>query len=117
VDRNGRYFEPLLEFLRTGEVIIPLDMNPKALIREADFYLIELPPPSDEDKDIIPGLYESADGMHKYMIETDDEFPDLVWITAFLEDELLFRQEFDTTSAPRVVVNDISNINLKKTIF
>lgn len=44
IDRNGKYFEPLLDFLRTGELIIPEGMSQRSVVLEANFYGIELPP-------------------------------------------------------------------------
>src|SRR5687768_1320982 len=39
----GKYFEPILEYLRTGEVNIPSNMSHEIIQREADFYSIRLP--------------------------------------------------------------------------
>jgi hypothetical protein len=43
IDRNGRYFEPLLDFLRTGEWLLPQGMDERLVLREAEFYSIEVP--------------------------------------------------------------------------
>src|SRR4051794_6034173 len=40
IDRNGRYFEPILNYLRTGELFIPQSMPREAIMQEADFYCI-----------------------------------------------------------------------------
>ncbi|GAM17835.1 hypothetical protein SAMD00019534_010100, partial [Acytostelium subglobosum LB1] len=40
IDRNGRYFEYILEFLRTGYVDNPIDVSIESIFREADFYLV-----------------------------------------------------------------------------
>ena len=39
--RNGRYFEPLLNFLRTGEVIYEKNLNPKGILIEAQYFGIQ----------------------------------------------------------------------------
>jgi hypothetical protein len=39
----GQYFEPILEYLRTGDLIIPQHLSREAVQREADFYAIPLP--------------------------------------------------------------------------
>ncbi|KAL6077957.1 BTB/POZ domain-containing protein kctd3 [Balamuthia mandrillaris] len=39
-DREGRYFEPILNFMRTGELIIPPTMSREAVKQEADFYCV-----------------------------------------------------------------------------
>ncbi|EFA78237.1 hypothetical protein PPL_08888 [Heterostelium album PN500] len=40
IDRNGRYFNFILEYLRTGFVDISQDIKIEAIFREADFYCI-----------------------------------------------------------------------------
>jgi WD40 repeat protein len=40
IDREGRYFEPILNFMRTGELIIPKSMSKEAVLHEADFYCV-----------------------------------------------------------------------------
>jgi len=42
IDRNGKTFQILLDFLRTGELIIPPTVNERAVYLEADFYSIDL---------------------------------------------------------------------------
>lgn len=44
IDRDGQYFGVLLEFLRTGELIIPPSLRRDAVLREAAFYLIDTDP-------------------------------------------------------------------------
>ncbi|KAH3745793.1 FH protein interacting protein FIP2 [Pelomyxa schiedti] len=43
LDRNGSLFEPLLDFLRTGELHVPHHVDPAVIAREAAFYCIALP--------------------------------------------------------------------------
>eukprot|EP00011_Vannellida_sp_DIVA3-517-6-12_P011486 CAMPEP_0114620858 /NCGR_PEP_ID=MMETSP0168-20121206/8938_1 /TAXON_ID=95228 ORGANISM="Vannella sp., Strain DIVA3 517/6/12" /NCGR_SAMPLE_ID=MMETSP0168 /ASSEMBLY_ACC=CAM_ASM_000044 /LENGTH=347 /DNA_ID=CAMNT_0001832055 /DNA_START=68 /DNA_END=1109 /DNA_ORIENTATION=- len=43
VDREGKYFAPILEYLRTGVLTVPRDMAIDALFREAAHYGIPLP--------------------------------------------------------------------------
>jgi len=38
IDRKGEYFNPLLEYMRTGELEIPPGMSREAVLREARFY-------------------------------------------------------------------------------
>lgn len=40
-DRNGRYFEPILNYLRTGQIIYERDLNPKGILEEAKFFGIQ----------------------------------------------------------------------------
>ena len=42
IDRNGKYFEPLLDFLRSGELNCPSELSMKRLIQEANYYGINL---------------------------------------------------------------------------
>jgi len=41
IDRNGRYFEPILDYLRTGNWVQPECLDRRALLEEARFYGIE----------------------------------------------------------------------------
>lgn len=43
INRPGKYFEPILEFLITDDVVVPEGMCTKALCREAAFYGIDFP--------------------------------------------------------------------------
>jgi len=42
IDRDGKYFEYILEYLRTGDIVIP-DNYHDSVLREAEFYGIKLP--------------------------------------------------------------------------
>jgi len=44
IDRNGDYFVPILDFLRTGQLVIPSSIPREGIEIEADFYQIKLPP-------------------------------------------------------------------------
>lgn len=46
IDRNGKNFEPILDFLRYGQLIVPKYLKIASVINEANFYAI----------DIVPGL-------------------------------------------------------------
>jgi len=41
IDRNGTYFEPILDFLRSGELQVPTNMPRQRILQEAKFYLID----------------------------------------------------------------------------
>jgi len=43
INRPGKYFEPILEYLITGDVVVPQGMSTKALVRESSFYCIDFP--------------------------------------------------------------------------
>lgn len=38
IDRNGRAFEPILEFYRTGEILIPPHLSAEIVQREVDYF-------------------------------------------------------------------------------
>jgi len=40
VDRNPKYFEPILDYLRTGEWSCPPHLSEEHLLKEADYYMI-----------------------------------------------------------------------------
>lgn len=39
--RNGRYFEPILNYLRTGQIIYEKSLNVQAILEEAKFFGIQ----------------------------------------------------------------------------
>lgn len=49
IDRPGKYFQPILEYLITDEVVVPEGMSTKALCREAAFYHIHFPLVEDHE--------------------------------------------------------------------
>jgi hypothetical protein len=57
IDRNGDYFAPLLDYLRTGHWHVPQYIDLRMILREADFYGIELGVEVLSD-DAIPVLRE-----------------------------------------------------------
>jgi uncharacterized protein YbaR (Trm112 family) len=59
VDRNGRLFEAILDYLRTGSLIVPPTMSLEAILREAAFYCIDV---TQALCHIRPGLYSSSGG-------------------------------------------------------
>lgn len=42
IDRDGKYFEPILEYLRTGEWHCTEDLQEDKVLREAEFYQIKI---------------------------------------------------------------------------
>jgi len=52
IDRDGKYFEPILEFLRTGDVVLPPGMSASSVIREAEFYGVKFPL-SEDSPDLL----------------------------------------------------------------
>uniref|UniRef100_A0A1B6CLR5 BTB domain-containing protein n=1 Tax=Clastoptera arizonana TaxID=38151 RepID=A0A1B6CLR5_9HEMI len=59
IDRSPTYFEPILTYLRTGQVILNKDVNPKGVLEEANFFGILSIVPYLEDK--IKSLEMSPD--------------------------------------------------------
>ena len=58
---DGKYFEPILEFLRTSQLIIPPNIDVGSVYREAEFYGVDLPIPSLPTEDKEPRLrYEGV---------------------------------------------------------
>ena len=41
IDRNGRYFEPILDYLRTGSLALHFSMPWRMIAAEAEFYLLQ----------------------------------------------------------------------------
>jgi len=57
IDRDGQYFGPILEFLRTGDLVIPPSMEARSVLREASFYCVKL-----EDDYVSGGNVPIMDG-------------------------------------------------------
>ena len=38
IDRSPKYFEPLLDYLRTGRVILDPNINPEGVLEEAEYF-------------------------------------------------------------------------------
>lgn len=73
IDRNGRMFAPLLDYLRQGVLMLPSDVKIEILWEEAKFYGIDLLPGLCGD--LKEGLYTSSNWI--LFFERD---PDLPWI-------------------------------------
>ena len=41
IDRSPKYFEPILNYLRTGEILIDSDVNKEAVLAEAKYFGIQ----------------------------------------------------------------------------
>jgi hypothetical protein len=41
IDRSPKYFEPLLNYLRTGNLIIDPNVNPEGVLEEARYFGLE----------------------------------------------------------------------------
>ena len=40
IDRSPKYFEPILNYLRTGNLIIDQNVNPEGVLEEAKYFVI-----------------------------------------------------------------------------
>eukprot|EP01130_Rhizamoeba_saxonica_P005764 TRINITY_DN2285_c0_g2_i1.p1 TRINITY_DN2285_c0_g2~~TRINITY_DN2285_c0_g2_i1.p1 ORF type:complete len:301 (-),score=49.99 TRINITY_DN2285_c0_g2_i1:185-1087(-) len=49
INRPGKYFEPILEYMITGDLNVPPNMSIKAIVREAAYYCIEYPLHEDHE--------------------------------------------------------------------
>eukprot|EP01116_Phalansterium_solitarium_P007722 TRINITY_DN2058_c0_g1_i1.p1 TRINITY_DN2058_c0_g1~~TRINITY_DN2058_c0_g1_i1.p1 ORF type:complete len:221 (+),score=15.30 TRINITY_DN2058_c0_g1_i1:135-797(+) len=56
IDRNGDVFGAILDYLRTGELDLPVGVSPTQLKREFDFYGIEYPEPVSSTRVEFPEL-------------------------------------------------------------
>jgi len=82
IDRNGNYFEPILDFLRHGDLMIPNDLNLSLVLKEANFYSI----------DITPGLVNVQEGLYTssnwiLFLERDLQHPWLFGVTGVEDDK------------------------------
>jgi hypothetical protein len=73
---DGKYFEPILEFLRTSQLIIPNYIDVGCIYREAEFYGVDLPvktlPVEDREPKLhFEGVYFSEDMASSYVFAPD----------------------------------------------
>jgi len=61
IDRSPKYFEPILNYLRTGNLIIDPNVNPEGVLEEAKYYGID---------SLIPKLEKLA---HKHTVPRDEK--------------------------------------------
>jgi hypothetical protein len=80
VDRNGRFFEPILDFLRNGTLILPPSMSLESVLIEANFYGIDV---MEGLGNIQEGLYTSTNWI--LFIERDKKHPWIFGITGVEE--------------------------------
>lgn len=92
IDRNGRTFEPLLDYLRTGTLIIPPTIPMESVLIEASFFLIDI-------SRALSGMFQqglivasSVAGLEPALLfmETDPNNPLMVAVTGVMEGYLLF---------------------------
>jgi len=85
IDRTGELFTPILNFFRTGLLVIPDHINPFLIINEAQFYSIDL---SDAFcGNFVEGLYTSegiSSGQSILFIEKHPEKPWMMVLTGIL---------------------------------
>jgi len=93
IDRNGKYFEPILDFLRHGDLVVPTDLSLSLVLKEANFYSI----------DITPGLVNVQEGLYTssnwiLFLERDSNHPWMFGVTGVEDDkstgnkEVFFKQ-------------------------
>jgi len=84
IDRNGSYFECILDFLRHGELIIPSKVKQTVVRKEADFYGINVVPGLCGN--IKEGLYMSSNWI--IFLERDPHHPWIFGITGVEDDKI-----------------------------
>jgi len=82
IDRNGTYFKPLLDYLRHGELLVPMNMQLEHILKEADFYSIDVVPGLCGQ--IKEGLYTSSNWI--LYIQRDHNRPWIFGITGAEDD-------------------------------
>jgi hypothetical protein len=78
IDRSPKYFEPILNFLRTGNLIIDPNVNPEGVLEEAKYYGID---------SIIPKLESLA---HTHTVQRYCNYQcSLKWLNIILKKNIL----------------------------
>jgi hypothetical protein len=80
VDRNGKTFAPLLDYLRHGELIVPKNLKIGSIVSEAAFYSINIMPGLCGR--IKEGLYTSSQWI--IFLERDQHHPWIFGVTGML---------------------------------
>jgi len=73
-DRNPKYFEPILNYLRTGEIIFDNNINPKGILMEAKYFniqgMIEALQPIVEKEEIKKKTHKSPDLTREFIVKS-----------------------------------------------
>jgi len=77
IDRNGKWFSPILDYLRQGVLVLAADMKIELIMEEAKYYGVDLLPGLCGD--IKEGLYTSSNWI--LYIERDPDHPWIFGIT------------------------------------
>ena len=87
IDRNGRYFEPILDYLRTREWCCPTNLQEESILREAEYYQIDLPTDiiTEGKQYIYFSLWNKGESNPSYTITTIE----YAWLN-----RILFSQDF-----------------------
>jgi hypothetical protein len=81
IDRNGRWFAPILDYLRQGVLVLPVDVKIEQIVEEAKYYSIDLLPGLCGD--LKEGLYTSSNWILYF--ERDPDHPWIFGITGVEE--------------------------------
>lgn len=60
IDRNPEYFEPILEFLRSGRIVLPKGINTVQLYQEAQYYMVDMPIMTGDSRNRISAMMEKT---------------------------------------------------------
>ena len=63
IDRNGKLFEVILDYLRTGDLFVPAGLEAKNVEREFQFYQIALPVPTNLCVPLLQNLMNESEPM------------------------------------------------------
>ncbi|KAH3761439.1 hypothetical protein Pelo_6741 [Pelomyxa schiedti] len=73
IDRNGKLFAPILDFMRTGKLFVPPSVSADAVYNEAEYYQIQLPdrqPPQPTRNQPKPPVIHDFVGICAYKAST-----------------------------------------------
>lgn len=89
IDRNGRLFAPLLDYLRQGVLTLPVDVKIEQIVEEAKFYSIDILPGLCGD--LKEGLYTSSNWILYF--ERDPDHPWIFGITGTCYTRCIFQDQ------------------------
>lgn len=72
IDRNGRYFEPILEFYRTGDLLVPPTLSAEIVQKEVDYFQLSVQIPKKLERKKMFEYMQLSWKYHRLYLKSND---------------------------------------------